>query len=86
MSKLLSNVEALKKAEILRAKIKRYEHGFRIKYPLLLDYINGEKPVEECAAGYFRDKINAHKRIIKELTKEAARLEEFGQRQQCLFS
>ena len=34
MSKLISNVEALRKAETVRAKIKRYETGFRRKYPL----------------------------------------------------
>ena len=85
MSRMLTNVEAINKANILRAKINRLTRAFRRNHPNLVCYVGGERPVKECASGYYRDKLNAHLKILEDLDKEANRLQEFGERQQGLF-
>jgi len=85
MGKLLTTAEAFKKANILRAKLTRYERAFARNYPHLISYVTGARHLDECASGYYRDKIKAHIRTMAAIEKEANRLEEFASRQRSLF-
>ncbi|BBO81417.1 hypothetical protein DSCO28_19830 [Desulfosarcina ovata subsp. sediminis] len=73
--KKTSETQASKKAELIRAKVARFDKGFRRQYPLLVDYIDGHKPVEACAANYYREKIRSHLQLIEQLNGEVAKLE-----------
>ena len=63
-----------RKAKNLWAKVARFEEGFRRQYPLLVDYVNGTRPVEDCKTSYYRDKIRGHLRLMKQLKGEAEKL------------
>ncbi len=66
-------------AETIRARIARFEKGFKCKFPLLVDFITGARPIEECGTPYFREQIQTHMRIRSELIRQARVMEADGQ-------
>lgn len=65
-------------AETLRARLARFEKGFKRKFPLLVDFVTGDRPIEECRTPYFREQIRAHMRIRSTLMRQAHILEAGG--------
>lgn len=62
-------------AKRLRAKVARFHSGFKRQYPLLVDFVEGLRPLEDCSMDYYREKVRAHLELMEQLTREATRLE-----------
>lgn len=77
--------EAIKKAGILRKRLETLDRAFRRLYPNLIGYLDGKKDLSGLSIGYYRDKIQAHKKIISGIEKEVERLDDFSERQLELF-
>ena len=67
------------KAKRLRDKVARFNSGFKLQYPLLADFVDGTRPLEDCSTSFYRKKIRDHLDLMKQLTIEATRLETAGQ-------
>ncbi|WP_054695950.1 hypothetical protein [Desulfosarcina cetonica] len=44
------------RAAQLLAKATRFDNGFRRQYPLLVDYIDGRRPLNDCSTTFYRKK------------------------------
>lgn len=67
--------KSVQKAERLRAKVARLNSGFKRQFPLLSDFVDGLRPLEDCSMAYFRERVRAHLKLMKQLNGEASRLE-----------
>ena len=69
------DTQAAQTAKRLRDKVARFHSGFKRQYPLLIDFVDGLRPLEDCSMGYYREKVRAHLELVSQMTREAARLE-----------
>lgn len=81
----MTNETARKKVIALKKRIEALERSFRHNYPNLVCYIDGDIDISACECGYYRDKVNSHKRNIEYAKKELSKLEAYSDKQKTLF-
>lgn len=70
-----ADVKAVQKAKRLRDEAARFNSGFKRQYPLLVEFVDGRRPLEDCTMRYYREKVRAHLELMRQLAGEATRLE-----------
>lgn len=73
--KLVSDAHTEKKIKSIRAKADRFDMGFRRQYPLLVKYVDGIQPIENCSSTYYQEKVRKHLQLIEQMHRQADRLE-----------
>jgi hypothetical protein len=69
------DTKTAQKAKRLRDEVARFHSGFKRQYPLLVDFVDGLRPLEDCSMSYYREKVREHLELMSRLNSEAARLE-----------